>query len=149
MRESRPYGSVRGARDETRVPTATTSLRRQFFAAPAHGSYWPTATFRCFAEFDRYRGIADSGKRTARQMCSRPGSGFGDQFGDREAAIAKVSCLQLTLSFQRDCLAAQISSSSKGILAPQYIQAENILSEYFASIFLYIFYPNWVSENFL
>src|SRR5438045_1332055 len=24
MRESRPYGSVRGARDETRVPTATT-----------------------------------------------------------------------------------------------------------------------------
>jgi hypothetical protein len=23
MRESRPYGSVRGARDETRVPTAT------------------------------------------------------------------------------------------------------------------------------
>ena len=25
MRESRPYGSVRGARDETRVPTATCS----------------------------------------------------------------------------------------------------------------------------
>src|SRR5262249_29911339 len=25
MRESRPYGSVRGARDETRVPTATTT----------------------------------------------------------------------------------------------------------------------------
>src|SRR5262245_37312470 len=25
MRESRPYGSVRGARDETRVPTATAS----------------------------------------------------------------------------------------------------------------------------
>jgi hypothetical protein len=26
MRESRPYGSVRGARDETRVPTATGAL---------------------------------------------------------------------------------------------------------------------------
>ena len=25
MRESRPYGSVRGARDETRVPTATSA----------------------------------------------------------------------------------------------------------------------------
>ena len=28
MRESRPYGSVRGARDETRVPTATCASRK-------------------------------------------------------------------------------------------------------------------------
>ena len=28
MRESRTYGSVRGARDEIRVPTATTASRR-------------------------------------------------------------------------------------------------------------------------
>jgi hypothetical protein len=37
MRESRPYGSVRGARDETRVPTAT-----MIFAAiheSVHGTF--------------------------------------------------------------------------------------------------------------
>ncbi len=51
MRESRPYGSVRGARDETRVPTATrlcaavqesgigtgAPARRRTAAAPAIG----------------------------------------------------------------------------------------------------------------
>src|SRR5437588_8319169 len=28
-------------------------------AAPAHGSLWPIASFRCAVEFGRYRGIAD------------------------------------------------------------------------------------------
>src|SRR5690349_6758817 len=36
MRESRPYGSVRGARGETRVPTATRGLLR--LLTSAHGS---------------------------------------------------------------------------------------------------------------
>src|SRR5216684_4380006 len=45
MRESRPYGSVRGARDETRVPTATL----------LHFRSWHIASFRCAAEFGRYR----------------------------------------------------------------------------------------------
>jgi hypothetical protein len=31
-------------------------------------AYWPIASFRCAAEFSRYRGIADSGKPTARQI---------------------------------------------------------------------------------
>src|SRR6202048_3430214 len=33
MRETRTYGSVRGARDETRVPTATSSQPRTAYAA--------------------------------------------------------------------------------------------------------------------
>ena len=37
MRESRTYGSVRGARDETRVPTAT-----GFFAAPRESGSGPS-----------------------------------------------------------------------------------------------------------
>jgi hypothetical protein len=44
MRESRTYGSVRGARDETRVPTATSH-----FVATAHVRCWPIASFRCRA----------------------------------------------------------------------------------------------------
>jgi hypothetical protein len=30
--------------------------------------FWPIATFRCVAEFGRYRGIADFGKPSARQI---------------------------------------------------------------------------------
>jgi hypothetical protein len=37
MRESRTYGSVRGARDETHVPTA----KESWFAAIAHSRLWP------------------------------------------------------------------------------------------------------------
>jgi hypothetical protein len=33
--------------------------------------FWPIASFRCAAEFSRYRGIADSGKPTARQIHPR------------------------------------------------------------------------------
>src|SRR6476620_7064574 len=55
MRESRPYGSVRGARDETRVPTATAKLAiaamhesesgpsRHFAAARQLGRFWRKA----------------------------------------------------------------------------------------------------------
>ena len=31
-------------------------------------AYWPIASFRCATEFGRYRGIADSGKPSARQI---------------------------------------------------------------------------------
>ena len=44
MRESRTYGSVRGARDETRVPTATPFAVRQFAEAKwrfgSRASFW-------------------------------------------------------------------------------------------------------------
>jgi hypothetical protein len=73
MRESRPYGSVRGARDETRVPTATPPrvliARRdvRFFGRPrdrrlprevlrlhqmiaSSGSEWAQQTTAAFAE---------------------------------------------------------------------------------------------------
>jgi len=36
--------------------------------AGAHGGTWHIASFRCAAEFGRYRGIADSGKPSARQI---------------------------------------------------------------------------------
>jgi hypothetical protein len=36
--------------------------------SPANVCLWHIASFRCAAEFDRYRGIADSGKPSARQI---------------------------------------------------------------------------------
>ena len=39
MRESRPYGSVRGACDETHVPTAT-ALPPTYLIADAQGRLW-------------------------------------------------------------------------------------------------------------
>src|SRR5205823_9448419 len=60
MRESRTYGSVRGARDETRVPTATTAhvhhaarrhggmaARGARAAGRADSAYWRTRARRC------------------------------------------------------------------------------------------------------
>ena len=41
MRESRTYGSVRGACDETHVPTATAA--RVHHAARRRGGAWPVA----------------------------------------------------------------------------------------------------------
>ena len=55
MRESRTYGSVRGARDETRVPTATVLL-----AAPAHGSFWPGTAFVTCTDLIAIGGKADA-----------------------------------------------------------------------------------------
>ena len=40
MRESRTYGSVRGARDETRVPTASDLFVPMFVVASAHVGLW-------------------------------------------------------------------------------------------------------------
>ncbi len=45
MRESRPYGSVRGARDETRVPTATSP------SAGAHSCGWLSPATRHFRDY--------------------------------------------------------------------------------------------------
>ena len=44
MRESRTYGSVRGARDETRVPTATSFALRQLMVA-----ILPITSAECFS----------------------------------------------------------------------------------------------------
>ena len=38
------------------------------FKQADHVAYWPIASFRCAAEFGRYRGIADSSKPTDRQI---------------------------------------------------------------------------------
>jgi hypothetical protein len=43
-------------------------VNRRVFCCAARVSFWPIASFRCAAEFSRYRGIADSGKPTARQI---------------------------------------------------------------------------------
>jgi hypothetical protein len=61
MRESRPYGSVRGARDETRVPTATaTVLLRLLTAASGTKRTYPRRLL-----FVRFRGEADVHDRLA------------------------------------------------------------------------------------
>jgi hypothetical protein len=50
------------------------ALRRGWLAAEAdgriesHDRFWPIASFRCAAEFGRYRGIADSDKPSTRQI---------------------------------------------------------------------------------
>jgi hypothetical protein len=52
MRESRPYGSVRGARGETRVPTATRALLRCMSPLLGHKAVFPTSPInvRCWGK---------------------------------------------------------------------------------------------------
>jgi hypothetical protein len=53
MRESRPYGSVRGARGETRVPTAT-PLPNEASRTPPYGALRARVQGACWTTVQRF-----------------------------------------------------------------------------------------------
>lgn len=53
--------------DASSVTANCANLRRK--RNSLHVRLWHIATFRCAAEFGRYRGIANSGEPSAQQIC--------------------------------------------------------------------------------